>query len=71
MKKDNLKYYIVLVVILTPVSYFNIIIHKNAQSAGRSQFGSSRERIAAANAANVQYAGRQRVIITRKTAVSL
>ena len=34
MKKDNLKYYIVLVVILTPVSYFNIIIHKNAQSAG-------------------------------------
>ena len=30
---------------------------------GPSQFGSSRERIAAANAANVQYAGQQRVII--------
>ena len=32
---------------------------------GPSQFGSSRERIAAANAANVQYAGQQRVIIIK------
>ena len=31
-KKDDLKYYIVIVVILTPVSYFNIIIYTNAQS---------------------------------------
>ena len=33
---------------------------------GPSQFGSSRERIAATNAANVQYAGQQRVIIIRR-----
>ena len=33
---------------------------------GPSQFGSSRERIAAANAANVQYAGQQRVNIIRR-----
>ena len=39
--------------------YFN----NKRTECGPSQFGSSRERIAAANAANVQYAGQQRVII--------
>ena len=40
-----------------------MICNNKRTECGPSQFGSSRERIVAANAANVQYAGRQRVII--------
>ena len=38
----------------------------NAQRSGLCSFGSSRERIAAINAANVQYAGQQRVLSGRR-----
>ena len=41
----------------------NRLFQYKRKECGHSQFGSSRERIAAANAANVQYAGRQKVII--------
>ena len=43
--------------------YLNLFCLNKRTECGPSQFGSSRERIAAANAANVQYAGQQRVII--------
>ena len=51
------------------INYPNSALSNNKRTEyGPLQFGSSRERIAAANAANVQYAGQQRVIIiTRQT----